>query len=204
MFSSPWYIEIVLQVLPAFNYNYITNSRATFISCASVSHGKKHQLQLHTIPTGKDTCAFICFRAWITNSIHIHIHEQFWASFAIFHLVTDMNTHKWTSLLVNEFEFNTNTYTSNNSREFDMYLFPRAWYMIANRIFCRQVTGTVTWIIPCKLFTEWFRGPWQAHDQPAKSQRLPSLASQSFWEQASHTFVSRCPLSHQLSSPIKF
>ena len=25
-----------------------------------------------TIPTGKDTCAFFCFRTWIMNSMHIH------------------------------------------------------------------------------------------------------------------------------------
>ena len=30
--------------------------------------------------------------------------------------------------LAHEFEFNTNTHTSKNRREFDMYIFPHAWY----------------------------------------------------------------------------
>ena len=57
-----------------------------------------------TIPTEKDTCAFFCFETWFTNSIHIHIHEQFWASsiWNSIHIarasrwnspVTDTNTH---------------------------------------------------------------------------------------------------------------
>ena len=39
------------------------------------------------------------------------------------------NRYKYTyvkSILVNEFEFNTNTYTSNIRHEFEMYLFPVA------------------------------------------------------------------------------
>ena len=38
-----------------------------------------HHYIKDTIPTGKDTCAFLCFRTWITNSIHIHMREQLWA-----------------------------------------------------------------------------------------------------------------------------
>ena len=36
-------------------------------------------------------------------------------------LVTGTKTHMWEILLVTEFEFNTNTYTSKNRREFEMY-----------------------------------------------------------------------------------
>ena len=37
------------------------------------------------------------------------------------------NTHTCKILLVSEFEFNTNTHTSKNRWEFEVYLFPRAW-----------------------------------------------------------------------------
>ena len=36
-------------------------------------------------------------------------------------------------ILVNELEFNTNAYKSINRREFEMYLFPRAWYIQCQR-----------------------------------------------------------------------
>ena len=65
------------------------------LRCASRCH-------LPTIPTGKDTCAFFCFRTWITNSIHIHICEQFRERFWIrciylagTYLVLETNTHTW-------------------------------------------------------------------------------------------------------------
>ena len=45
-----------------------------------------------------------CHRFWIR---YTHL-----AFFAIIFLVTDMNTHTWKTLLDNEFEFNSNTYTS--------------------------------------------------------------------------------------------
>ena len=45
-----------------------------------------------------------CHRFWIRYT--------YLALFAIIYLVTDMNTHTWTILLVNAFKFNTNTYTS--------------------------------------------------------------------------------------------
>ena len=76
---------------------------------------------LHTIPTGKDICAFFCIRTWNTNSIHTYVniseHLRFWirytylAMLAVIYLVTDTNTHTWKMFLLNELEFNTHTYT---------------------------------------------------------------------------------------------
>ena len=38
--------------------------------------------------------------------------------------LTDTNTHMWKRFLANEFEFKTNTHTSRNRQEYEMYLFP--------------------------------------------------------------------------------
>ena len=54
--------------------------------------------------------------------------DTYLALFTGIFLVTDMNIHTWKMFFVNEFEFNTNTHMSENRREFEMYLFPRAWY----------------------------------------------------------------------------
>ena len=42
--------------------------------------------------------------------------------------MADANTHTRKLSRNNEFKFNTNTRTSNNRQEFEMYLIPRAWY----------------------------------------------------------------------------
>ena len=48
------------------------------------------------------------------------------------------------NLLVNAFEFNTNTYTSKNHREFEMYLFPRAWYILSPPLVCVFLVGYIS------------------------------------------------------------
>ena len=82
------------------------------------------------------------FETWITNSIHTHTWKILSTTdfeldtrtslLAGIYLVTDTCAHAGNMFLDNEFEVNTNTYTSKNHRELKMYLFLCAWHSLEN------------------------------------------------------------------------
>ena len=82
-FQNHYTYEILqLQLSEVFriNLHYSHSFLVVLTECIGIIPVGNYQFfSAITITTGKDTCAFFCFRTQNTNSIHIHIREQFWA-----------------------------------------------------------------------------------------------------------------------------